>query len=560
MSRRRKWFFIILVVVLFLVVLIAVAPKPIMPDSVLVLEIGGQIEDQRPPDAWARLTEPPVTPTHEILDAIDTAANDSRISGLVVKINPSSAGWAKLEEIRRHLERFRQSNKTNICYLSGDMPGNREYFLATGCEKLWLMPTSALGTVGLMASSTFYKGTLEKLGVEPNVYGTGDYKTYRNQFTEKKYTPAHRESVESLVDSIYRRYVELAARARKLEAADFDALLRNGPYLPQEAAENKLIDEVAYWDEVEEHFRDALGDWQPVHLARYKLEFANDGAETIAVVNATGSIEMGDSGYDSWEGFVMGGDSVAEDLRRARQDDSVKAIVLRVDSPGGSSVASEVIRREVALAREEKPVVVSMADTAASGGYWISMSASKIVAEPATITGSIGVVFGKLNVAGLYRLLGLSTDHYATSENATFLYEQQNFTPEQRRIIDRFMQDTYDTFMQGVAEGRSLPVEEVEKLAAGRVWTGAQAKERGLLDEFGGLDRAIELARELAGIDPSAKVRIERLPKERGLFEQLLSRAEPAASRADALARKLRQAMQGRSSIEVRLPFEIQVR
>ncbi|MGH9794450.1 MAG: signal peptide peptidase SppA, partial [Candidatus Acidiferrales bacterium] len=334
---------------------------------------------------------------------------------------------------------------------------------------------------------------------------------------------------------------------------------REGPYMDSEAIEKKLVDRVAHWDEVQDHFRESAGDWQPLELSRYVQEIPNEGTHTIAVVNATGAIYTGDSRFDSWEGYIMGSDTVAANLRRAREDDSVEAIVLRVDSPGGSVVGSEIIRREVQRAAESKPIVVSMSDTAASGGYWIAMSANKIVAEPSTITGSIGVVFGKMNIAGLYQLLGLSTDHYATSPNATILYEQQDFTPQQRALVERFILDTYATFKAGVADGRDLTLEKVEQVAQGRVWTGAQAKDLGLVDEFGGLDRALALARELAQIDPSASVRILRLPEERGILETILSGTLPTV-RADGLKASLERAARSRSWVEARLPFEFDIR
>lgn len=560
MSRRKKIIFL-LVALFFVAIAFLISLGGRVPaNSVLVLELGGFIEDQVPPDPWARLTGPKVTVTHDVLDAIDEASRDPRITGLVVKITPSTAGWAKVEEIRARLQEFRLSNKPNICYLSTDIVTNREYFLATGCEKVWLVPTAAVGTVGMMASSTFLRGSLDKLGVEPNMFGTGEYKTYRNQFTEKGYTPAHREMTASLVNSLYQRYVEATAKARRIEPAEFDKLLRAGPYLPSEAVEKRLVDRFAYWDQVQDHFREQTGDWQPLELERYVPFIPNTGSQTIAVVNATGSIYPGKSGHDSWEGYIMGGDSVAADLRRAREDDSVKAIVLRVDSPGGSVVASEIIRREVMRAKDAgKPVVASMADTAASGGYWISMSANRIVAEPTTITGSIGVVFGKMNIAGLYKLLGLSTDHYSTSENATILYEQQNFTPAQRAVVQRFIQDNYESFKQGVAEGRSLDLQKVEEIARGRVWTGAQAKELGLVDEVGGMDRALALARELAGIGPDEDVHILRLPEERGVLEAFFS-ALPGTVRAEGLAERLHRAARVRPWLEARMPFELEIR
>ncbi len=559
MKRRRKIFLLLAILFVVIVAVVLSFGGRIPPNSVLVIEMEGLIEDQSPPDPWARLTGPRVTVTHDVLNAIDHAARDARITGLVVKIKGSNAGWAKLDEIRARLLEFQASGKPSICYLGDDILGNREYFLATGCKEVWLTPAAGLGAAGLMSSATFLRGSLDKLGVVPNMFGTGEYKTYRNQFTEKKFTPAHREMTESLLGSLYQNYKDAAARARKLDPAEFDRLLRAGPYMDSEAAEKKLVDRVAHWDEVQDHFRESAGDWQPLELSRYVQEIPNEGTHTIAVVNATGAIYTGDSRFDSWEGYIMGSDTVAANLRRAREDDSVDAIVLRVDSPGGSVVGSEIIRREVQRAAESKPVVVSMSDTAASGGYWIAMSANRIVAEPSTITGSIGVVFGKMNIAGLYQLLGLSTDHYATSPNATILYEQQDFTPQQRALVERFILDTYATFKKGVADGRGLTLEKVEQVAQGRVWTGAQAKDLGLVDEFGGLDRALGVARELAQIDPSASVRILRLPEERGILETILSGTLPTV-RTEGLKASLERAARSRSWVEARLPFEFDIR
>jgi protease-4 len=220
----------------------------------------------------------------------------------------------------------------------------------------------------------------------------------------------------------------------------------------------------------------------------------------------------------------MGGDTVAADLRRARKDSSIKAIVLRIDSGGGSVVASEVIRREVELARNAKPVVVSMSDVAASGGYWIAAPANKIVAEPNTITGSIGVLIGKFNISGLYNLLGLSTDSIATSDNATLFSSQQNFTPAQRAWVEKSLADTYAQFTKGVAEGRGMSVEAVDKIGKGRVWSGTQAKELGLVDELGGIDTAIRVAKDLAHISAAERVRIVRFPEEKTFLQQFFER------------------------------------
>jgi protease-4 len=277
-------------------------------------------------------------------------------------------------------------------------------------------------------------------------------------------------------------------------------------------------------------------------------------------VHATGLIVSGQSDNSPSGGFIMGGDSVSADLRRAREDSSIKAIVLRVDSGGGSPVASEVIRREVELAHKTKPVVVSMSDVAASGGYWISMSADKIVADPNTITASIGVISGKLNISGLYNLLGLSTDYVATSDNATMYWDQQNFTPAQRESIQKSLRDIYANFIQGVAASRKMSVDAVDKIGKGRVWTGAQAKDLGLVDELGGMDRAITVAKQLARIRAGAAVQVVQFPEEKTFFQLLFEKERSRGIEAGTLEVMLRRLLGVAEPVEARIPFELTIR
>lgn len=306
--------------------------------------------------------------------------------------------------------------------------------------------------------------------------------------------------------------------------------------------------------------REKTGQWNPVSLARYREQFKSSDGPRIAVIHATGLIVSGESETTPGGSFIMGGDSVAADIRRAREDAGVKAIVLRIDSGGGSAVASEVIRREVQLARSQKTIVVSMSDVAASGGYWIAMSANKIVAEPNTITASIGVIFGKLNISGLYQLLGLSTDSVSTSENASLFSFQQNFTPSQREAVQKLMNDIYANFTHGVAENRKMKIEEVNKIAKGRVWSGLQAKSLGLIDELGGLERAVAVAKQLSGIPASRTVRLEWYPREKTLFEWILERNRGEEARVSSLQDIVRKIAGADEPIQARTPFELIIR
>jgi protease-4 len=559
-GKRRALVILIVVGAIVLLGWMAFSGNRLSSKSVLVLELNGAIEEQRANDLFSALGGNYIPVVHEIIDSIETAKTDPRITGLVVKIGPLETGWAKLEEFHSHILSFRESHKPTICFLSYDGIGNREYYVASACEQVWLVPAAPVDIHGMMAGALFLRGTLDKLKIYPDMFHIAEYKTASNMFTEKKFTAAHKEETESLLHGIYDQYIADASRGRKLDRAQFDALVKQGPFLAKEALANKLVDRLAYWDEVQDYFTQKNGEWKPAVLAEYRKEVKNVGSESIAVVYATGDIVSGDSGTSPGGGFIMGGDSVSADLRRARNDSSIKAIVLRVDSGGGSALASEVIRREVQLAKKEKPVVISMSDVAASGGYWISMSANKIVAEPDTITASIGVVVGKLNVSGLYNLLGLSTDYVATSENATLFYDQQNFTPAQRESIQKGMQDIYSNFTKGVAEGRKMTVEAVDKIGKGRVWTGAQGKNLGLVDELGGLDRAIAVARQLAGIPAKKSVRIVRFPEEKTFFERFFSRERPQLIRGASIADQLRFLRRISEPIQVRIPFELEIR
>jgi len=557
-GAKRIWLFLALLFVVVLIV--SVVTGGVAKNSVLVVELSGPIAEQKPQGIFAQLFGGRVTVLHDVTDAIDAAREDGKIAGLVVKITTPDAGWAKLQEIRAHLLAFRKSNKPSVCYLHSDLVMNRQYYLATACDQVWIVPTAPLGITGLMTQSLFFRGTLDKLHIYPDMYGIDEYKTARNQYTEKKFTPWHREMSESLMRSTLENYVKDVAEARRIDKPWFEKCLQEGPYISKDALERKLVDKVAHWDEVQKFFREKTSAWRPVELGRYvKEQVQNFGFEKIAVVHATGVIVVGQSDSDT-DGNIMGSETVSSDLRRAREDASVKAIILRVDSPGGSAVASEIIRREVVLAQKQKPVVVSMSDVAASGGYWIAMSADKIIADPGTLTGSIGVVFGKFNIAGLYGLLGMSTDQLTTSENATFLSETQSFTPAQRATVQKFMREIYGSFTQGVADGRKMKVVDVDKIGRGRVWTGTQGKNNGLVDEIGGFDRALKVAMELAKMDPSQPVKIVRFPEEKTLWETLLEREDSQTIKAGMVAERLRKWLHEPPSVQVRLPMDITIR
>src|SRR5579863_3299058 len=333
-GKRRA--IIIFVLVAFFVLIICAASRSgggarIASNSVLVVDTEGAIEEQRPVDFFSALTGERIPVLHDYLDAIDNARTDSRITGLVVRIAPLATGWGKLEEIRAHLINFRKSGKPNLCYLGGDGIGNAEYYLASACEKIWLVPTAPVSIRGMMAEALFLRGTLDKLKIVPEFYHIAEYKTAGNTFTEKKFTPAHKEEVEGLLHSIYEQYLNDASSARGMTAPQFEALLNQGPFSSKDAVTNKIVDRLGYWDQVQSYFKKEDRGWNPISLNRYRPFVKNEGSTEIAVVHATGLIVSGDSGTTPGGGFVMGGDSVASDIRSARQDSAIKGIVLRVD-------------------------------------------------------------------------------------------------------------------------------------------------------------------------------------------------------------------------------------
>jgi protease IV len=492
----------------------------ISPNTVLALRLSGNIPEQAPEDLPSQLLTGRVTTVTDILEGLDRARSDPRISGIEVRVAPSSMNMGKLQEVRDAIRRFNRSGKFSVAYL--EYATNGPYFLASACQTVVLMPKSLLYLRGLMASTTFYRGALDKLGIFPDFLHVGEYKNAPNVYTEKKYTSAHRAATEALLEDWNSQFLRGIAEARGMPPEKVASQLAQGPFTSQEALAAKLVDRLGYADEARELIKQKnRGSENRLTLGQYLQRTEREGAAQLAVIYAVGEIVPGKSGRDPLGEQMMGSDTIAEQFRRVREDTSIKAVILRVDSPGGVPFSSEVIRRELAVTRRSKPVVVSMSDVAASGGYWISMSANQIVAEPGTLTGSIGVYTGKFNLLGLYEKLGLSKDYVATAENATLDWPFKNYTPEQRKLVMKNLQETYQEFLQGVAEGRHMTVEAVDRIAQGRVWTGERAIKLGLVDKIGGLDTAIETAKQLAGIPAGEKVGLVFLPRPKSLLEVL---------------------------------------
>jgi len=510
----------VLLVIQVVVIAAILASNRVPSQSVLALSLSGNIPEQPPGDAFSQLLGGRALTVTEIAEALDRARADSSIVGVELRIGDTTMNMGKIQEIRDALGEFNRSGKFTVAYL--EYATNASYYLASACQTVFLLPKSEVDVHGWMASTTFLRGTFDKLGIYPDFYHIGEYKNATNVYTETKYTPAHREASEELLRDWYGQFLSGIAAGRRLKAAEVKAAVEKGPFSSEEALSAKLVDRVAYSDESRDFIkRKAKGSEQRLTAREYLRRRQSGGRSKLAVIYASGVIVPGSSGMDPLGEQVMGSDTIVEQFRTAREDDSVKAVVLRVDSPGGSAFSSEVIRREVELTGRAKPVVVSMADVAASGGYWISMSAARIIAEPGTVTGSIGVLTGKFNLKGLYVKLGMTKDFITLSDNATIDYPFQNFTLAQRESIQRTMHETYQNFIQGVAAGRHMRVEDVDRIGQGHIWSGARALKLGLVDELGGLDTAVAAAKELAHIPRAESVELIFLPRPKSFFEML---------------------------------------
>ncbi len=526
-GRIVLWLIAIFLALGLLGIIVGAVAKRIRPNTVLTVRIEGDIPEQPPHNPIVEIVAGAPTTVTDITEALDRARTDPRISGIEVRASESTMSMAKLQEVREKIREFNRAGKFSVAYL--EFGTNRTYYLACACQTVFLLPKSLLYVRGMMASTTFLRGALDKLGIYPDLYHIGDYKNATNVYTEKKYTQAHREATQALLKDWYGEFLRGVADSRGLKLQEVEGAVQKGPLTSQEALAAKLADRVAYADEARDFVKQKNhGSENRLDLREYLRRSERTSRSKLAVIYATGTILPGRSGNDPFGDSVMGSDTMAEQFRRAREDDSLKAVIVRVDSPGGVSFSSEVIRRELEMTKRVKPVVVSMSDVAASGGYWISISANKIVAEPGTITGSIGVITGKFNLRGLFEKLGLTVDYVDTTKNCTLDWPFQNFTPAQRESVERMMRDTYENFLRGVAEGRHMNMAAVDKIAQGRVWTGERAKQLGLVDELGGLHTAIAAAKQLAKIPLSEKVSLVYLPPPRTLLEKILDLASGA--------------------------------
>lgn len=510
---------------------------------------------------------PPLTT--ELTRMIRDAATDAEVPGLLVEVGDLGAGWAQAQELRQALLDYRQSGKRCIAW--AEAWSNKEYYVGSACDELQVMPTGVMLVNGLQVTQTYYAGTLEKLDVHANFEHVGDFKSAVEPYERTGPSEPAALAMTELLDSLYGQLVAGIAESRGLSVEQALALVDDPPLSPADALERGMVDRLAFRDQVKDQVERHGGvaqEEQPIpprpapgqaaveaateeeerHELRHFREYLRDRRSAwkkkhdtrIAVLYAEGAIVNGSSGESIFGGQSIGDRTVCSQLRELREDEDIDAVVLRVNSPGGSGSASDAIWRELMLTRAVKPVVVSMGDYAASGGYYISMGADHIVAEPGTLTGSIGVFGGKMNLSGAMAKLGLSHHTTQRGAQATIFSGMHDFDEPGRERFRRFLQVFYDTFVTKAAQGRDMGFDELHAVAQGRVWTGQQALERGLVDELGGLDTAVDKALELTGAGvPLDQVTVLRFPERKSFVEQLMEELEgkdPGVEQAAALA------------------------
>ena len=534
----------------------------IRDNSVLVLKLEGALPDYVPEDPFAsRFLGRDDRSLTRLLSEIRKAKADKRIGAILLEIDMTMIGWGKADEIRDQIADFRSTGRPVYAYM--EYGTNKEYYLATACDRIYVAPIGDLFIVGLSADVMSLGGSLDKLGVKADFYQIGKYKTAPEQFTRKEMSEASREVINSLLDEFFARYVNTIAASRKKSPEDVRALIDNAPLGAQEAKAAGLIDDAKYRDEVEDDLKKRLGykdadklrkvRESDYHRVRPESVGLGEG-ERIALIFASGPIAGGQSKDGSaFSGQSTGSDTVVKALNEAREDKKIKAIVLRVDSPGGTSYASDAIWHAVERAKAQKPVVVSMSDVAASGGYYISATASKIVAQPSTITGSIGVYAGKPVIKGFYDWIGVNNEYVLRGKHAGMFRETEPFNPDERAKFEAMMKSFYyEDFLPKVARGRGRDLEYVDSIAQGRVWTGTQAKERGLIDEFGGLEKAVEIAKGLANIPADKGVRRVVFPAPRTFLQQWMGDGDEDESAASVKAREQRAAIESALPADMR--------
>ena len=512
--------------------------QPAIEDrSWLIVEMYGDLLEYDPPGGiMSQLVDSDVETLQRILDNLEKAAVDDRIEGVIFKVAAgNSVGTAMLQEIRGAIRRVQDTDKKVLVW--AESFDRQDYLLLAACDEVLVPPTAYIRFTGFSSETLHVKRAFDKLGIKPNIHKIKDYKSAAETVIREDMSEPAREMRGWIMDEMWETLLETLAADRGFDEEKIVELMQHAYFTADEALDSGLIDRIAYWDELETELKGADEDaLRSVSQGRYaevlrsKLDL--DGDKKIAVIHAQGIIIGRRNDVNPLLGLTMGHESIIAEFRRARLDEDVAAIVFRVNSRGGDALGSDLMGHEVEITVGVKPVVVSMVNVAASGGYHISYRASKIVADPMTITGSIGSISGKFNMKDFYDKLGITFDHVERGPMATIESDLRDFTPEEQARFEENHWNGFNDWLRDVAEHRDMSFEDAEKLAHGRVWTGRQAVANGLVDEIGDLKHAIELAGQLAGIPADEQVTVEHFPKQKGLLESLMSGDNAAATAA----------------------------
>jgi protease-4 len=554
---------LILIIGIFAIARMREKPPTVAEAATLMLELDGEIPEKAPvefPIPFLQQRTPPTVA--DVWGTLRKAAADSRIRAVVFEPRDLQVGWGKLEEIRTDLENFKKSGKPVYAYLK--TPGAREYYLATAATRVYIGPEDELNLKGMRFELMYFKKTLDKLGVQVEIEHAGKYKDFGDMFTRATMSPETKEVLTSVIDDLFANLVQKIAHARQRTPDQVRASIDQGPFLSRYALEQKLVDGLLYEDQMFDEVKAKVGDLKKIQLREYLRvpPLAPIGRQRIALVTGEGGISRGDGGSDLSGDNGIESETFDKLLRRVGSDEGVKGVIVRIDSPGGEVFASDAILREMSLLSKKKPMVISMSDTAASGGYYIAMTGDPVVAYPGTFTGSIGVVFGKANLHGLYDKLGISKDLLTRGRFADIDSDYQPLSAAGREKLRQAIDEDYRSFVTKVAAARRRKFAEIEPLAQGRVWLGSQAKGNGLIDELGGLDKALDLVKERAKIPKDERVTLVTYPPKRSIFDLMFG--QPVEGAMESRLRGILMAWQvrlwARGGMMRLMPYTIDVR
>lgn len=516
-------------------------PVSVADGSTLVFKLEGEVPEKSPPEIPLPMfqDQTPLT-VEQVWDTFRKAAADSRVRGIIFEPRGLEMGWAKMQEIHDEILQFKKSGKPIISYLRG--PGAREYYLAAATDRIFLAPEDSLDLKGLRVEAVFIKNTFDKLGIHADVIHAGKYKDAGDMLTQTSMTPETHEVLDQILDQYYGNLIDTVAQGRNKQADAVKAIIDQGPFMANEALANGLIDAFGYEDQAADDMKIRLKQTELTKLsakAYSKTPPLSGGvSRRIALVIGEGEITRG-SGNSSSDDQGITAAGFIKLLKQVEDDSSIRGVIIRVDSPGGDGVASDDILHEARNLSKKKPVVISMSDLAASGGYFISLTGDPIVAYPNTLTGSIGVIFARMSLHGLYDKIGVNKQMLKRGQFADLDSDYAPLNDEQRQKISGQIDAFYKSFVSRVADGRKKTFDQIEPLSQGRVWLGAQAKQNGLVDELGGLDRAVELLRQRAHISASDRITLVPFPGKRSILDVLFGRADES----NALESKLEQVL-----------------